>query len=551
MTTLMKMGACICRLLVLDGHEVKVKRYRDIRGLPVHCNNFSKMLDSAPLNRNIVYKMALLTGLTGALVCLFVSSLAGAALVGLVVACEVYFISRWLIKLPEPSKPSESVVSEALADLAIRVGHDIRSPLTALEMVSSSLDGVAEEKRTILRGGISRIRDIANSLVIKYPKEKPMQAESEASKVYLLSSLIDVLLSEKRLQYRSQIGLEIEGSLGKSAYGIFVKVPALAFKRALSDLVNNAAGAVGEGNGSVKLSVELVKNSVRIEVRHDGKRASMEGLARVKTAIESWGGKILAGGQVLTLPLVPPPNWFVPAIRLTRKSVVVVVDDDSSIHQIWQRRFETLAATVHFSLPSQFLAWFEDRNSSDYLFLIDYEFMNDGQSGLDVIRNLGIQVSSILVTSHFEEPAVVNACSTIGVRMIPKGQAGHVPIETVEENDDPNRVILIDDDPLVRQSWEMRAEQLGGKIKTFSSATEFFTCTSQIQKDAKVFIDSNLGAGMKGEDLAKLLHEKGFLNLYLATGYAVDSFQREPWLRGILDKNPPEWLFRESKDSPP
>jgi len=47
---------------------------------------------------------------------------------------------------------------------ADQVAHDLRSPLAALELMLSCLDEVPEEKRTILRAAISRIREIADAL---------------------------------------------------------------------------------------------------------------------------------------------------------------------------------------------------------------------------------------------------------------------------------------------------------------------------------------------------------------------------------------------------
>ena len=47
---------------------------------------------------------------------------------------------------------------------ADQVAHDLRSPLAALELMLSCLDEVPEEKRTILRAAVSRIREITDAL---------------------------------------------------------------------------------------------------------------------------------------------------------------------------------------------------------------------------------------------------------------------------------------------------------------------------------------------------------------------------------------------------
>jgi signal transduction histidine kinase len=57
--------------------------------------------------------------------------------------------------------------SARFADLAQQVSHDIRSPLSALNMMLSSLNELPEAKRLILRSASQRINDIANSLIQK------------------------------------------------------------------------------------------------------------------------------------------------------------------------------------------------------------------------------------------------------------------------------------------------------------------------------------------------------------------------------------------------
>jgi signal transduction histidine kinase len=60
---------------------------------------------------------------------------------------------------------SESL--RVLSEVASQVAHDIRSPLSALNMVSSELGEVPEEKRLLIRNSIQRINDIANDLLAK------------------------------------------------------------------------------------------------------------------------------------------------------------------------------------------------------------------------------------------------------------------------------------------------------------------------------------------------------------------------------------------------
>jgi signal transduction histidine kinase len=51
--------------------------------------------------------------------------------------------------------------------VARQVSHDIRSPLSALDVVLSSVSSLPEEQRILARLAINRIKDIANNLLLQ------------------------------------------------------------------------------------------------------------------------------------------------------------------------------------------------------------------------------------------------------------------------------------------------------------------------------------------------------------------------------------------------
>ncbi|MBI4669796.1 MAG: HAMP domain-containing histidine kinase, partial [Elusimicrobia bacterium] len=293
-------------------------------------------------------------------------------------------------------------VSEALLELSAQVAHDIRSPLAALDSVLKDVSQLPEEKRIIVRSATSRIRDIANDLIEKNREIKTTSrktaapsAASEPATIQLLSSLIDPLITEKRLQFRSKIGIEIEGGLDASSYGLFAKIQPTEFKRVLSNLINNAVEALGE-KGIVTVSLACDTGQILLKVQDDGKGIPPEilsklgqkgqthgksggsglGLYHARTSLELWGGSLgiasirrgdtetrghgdgkldsrfrgndeSKGGNdggsgttvTIKLPQAEPPEWFVSNLELEPNSTIVVLDDDTSIHQVWQGRF--------------------------------------------------------------------------------------------------------------------------------------------------------------------------------------------------------------------
>jgi hypothetical protein len=168
---------------------------------------------------------------------------------------------------------------------------------------------------------------------------------------------------------------------------------------------------------------------------------------------------------------------------------------------------------------------------------VDYELLNQNATGLDVIEDLGIGTQAILVTSRYEEDKIRERCDRLGVRLIPKAMAGFVPIEIAK----PKELfdgILLDDDSLVHSCWAMDANNKNKKFVGFYNADDFMNRAAKFDTTSKVYVDSNLGNGIKGEVISRKIHELGFTNIYLCTGYQASEFQPMSWIKGIVGKDP-------------
>lgn len=100
--------------------------------------------------------------------------------------------------------------------------------------------------------------------------------------------------------------------------------------------------------------------------------------------------------------------------------------------------------------------------------------------------------------------------------------------------------ILIDDDQLIRMTWEFKAKSSGVKIKVFASPDEFFNCSDTLPKDSFIYIDSDLGNGVLGEEVAKDIYAQGFIDIFLSTGKEADQLDYDKSIiKGIGGKEPP------------
>ena len=459
-----------------------------------------------------------------------------------------------------------------LGEIASQVAHDIRSPLAALDTTLREIAQFPEQTRYVVRSSISRIHDILNNLLVSY-RSLNVTTEQELSKeeTILLSSAIESIVSEKRIQYRSRLGLNINFELGKESYGLFSKINPVEFKRALSNIINNAVEAIPTSGEVTILLAAGDQGMVQIKVIDTGKGISSElieklgqkgqtfgkehgsglGLFHAKTTFESWKGSLTVqstlgkGTEItITLPKTPPPSWFVEKINIPEGSRVVVIDDDSSIHHIWDGRFQSARfeeqniEVIHLSTPELAQEWFkENALSKETLFLIDYEFLGSALNGLELIQKLQIEKNSYLVTSRYEEGHILEKCSQHGIHLIPKNLAGFIPVGTNKKETAP--AVLLDDDEITRISWESAAKRKGIPLTTYASASELFSNLHHYPKETTFYIDTELGENQKnGKEITKELYEKGYRNLYIETGHEPEVFKDTYWIKGVLGKRP-------------
>ncbi len=467
---------------------------------------------------------------------------------------------------------------EAAIQIAKQVSHDIRSPLSALTLLIGSLQSLPEDKRILVRSAVNRINDIANTLLTKSKKANNydnVAIQNAHSQIALLTPLIDSIVSEKRIQFREKQGVEIECDIDQG-YGLFVNINAAELKRTISNLVNNAVEAFSNETGKVIVAVRKYGERAIIIIQDNGKgipehilkklgelgvshgkegtqSGSGLGVYHAKKAVEDSGGKFQmesreGSGTTITMSFnkVTAPSWFVEKLLLIPDMAVASLDDDISIHQIWKGRFESKNVSEFniehrtFTSGPEFKEWVLGKSTDAklaQLYLVDYELLNQDFTGLDIIEELGIGSQAILVTSRYEEDKIRERCIRLGVRLIPKAMAGFVPIEITK----PKQLfdgILLDDDSLVHSCWQVDANNKYKKLIGFYNADDFMNRVSEFDTSSKVYVDSNLGNGVKGEIISKKIHDLGFTEIYLCTGYQASEFQPMPWIKGIVGKDP-------------
>ena len=459
----------------------------------------------------------------------------------------------------------EKSYSLAIRKIAEQVAHDIRSPLTAITIALSDIASIPENKRVMLKNIFKRIKDIANNLLSEYVNTADNQNSFINDEVSseLIYFVLENIVSEKNYEYRGR-GFKILLEGDEITYSCFSKINLAVFKRILSNLINNSMEAVSS-NGLLKISIYCNDQFVGITLEDNGCGISPDILHKITEEGFSFGKKLGAGfglfhakqylekinatlniksvvniGTTVNITLFRSenPSWFSETLNINHDSSIVVLDDDPTIHDAWVMRFLPFSNVniIHFSTAADLMM---ASNIKACLYLIDYELLAENENGLDVIENLNLSHSSILVTNCFEDPVVRTRCKTLDVKIIPKPYVPFIPIIPTNNVTNKNAIVFIDDDELMRMTWLFAAEQAGKTIDIYAHPNEFIKQMDKYGKDTIIYIDHELGETIPGDIYAKEIYDNGFSKIHLTTGHPAEKFNCHPWLKSVIGKMPP------------
>jgi hypothetical protein len=264
----------------------------------------------------------------------------------------------------------------------------------------------------------------------------------------------------------------------------------------------------------------------------------------VKESILQWEGSlhvqsIINEGTVFTLelPKASAPYYFVTELPLVRNSTVVVLDDDDAVKVVWEQRMidEIRRKNIHFEKISigALLSKIISENSNLSLCLIDYELYNQEQNGLQLIINHGIQSKSILVTSKWEEEAILEQCKKEKIRVLPKELAGFIPLKLADTSEDLDPdFVVIDDNPMVELTCTQMAIATGKKVYVYDHVEKFNRIKLRFKKSTPIYVDYYLNGEsnpIRGDQVTLGLSQEGFKNLFIFTGEDPNVLPEMPW----------------------
>lgn len=247
-------------------------------------------------------------------------------------------------------------------------------------------------------------------------------------------------------------------------------------------------------------------------------------------SIKGLGTKIL-----LTFPKIEAPQWIAEKIELHNNTIVVILDDDDSIHGAWEARFEKAAQHIgrkHFTHGIDAIKYINSLSAMQkdrVLLLTDYELLRQNLQGLDVINQTGIK-NSILVTSHHNNQEVRKLASQTNTKILPKSLASEISIN-ISEISAPqvpgkvNLVFVYEDREFLGLFKRLMVKD-DKVVDAYTTIDGFMNNISGYSKETNILVGNRFKDGsIMGVDVARQLHELGFNNLYLFSGrdYSGDS----------------------------
>ena len=348
--------------------------------------------------------------------------------------------------------------------------HDLRSPLACLYMITDSAMAteLPEQMRISLRLATINATDITDNALYTLKPQAKMENSNNKRQAVMLSTLLQEIVNSKRLEAKN-LPIEFEYSLNKQNAFLSIKVAPSDFKRAISNLLNNAIDAMPASGAKIKITLEANNEWVYVRISDNGNGIPEEVLTKIKNRVAITHGKSDGHGIGLTqvrdmlnnnygkfaiassthtdthgttltlsLPRIANTSWSVDKINISPNDTVIILDDDSSIHDTWEAKFNDILDICPDIKIKYFLAGNEvinyvtnlsaDDKRYNICFLCDYQLgKNEDLTGLELIQHCQIK-RSILVTNYHSEPDIRRSAIQNNIKLLPKELIGVVTL---------------------------------------------------------------------------------------------------------------------------
>lgn len=344
--------------------------------------------------------------------------------------------------------------------LAEQVAHAIKGVIATLQLKINELPNLSLKDQRGLNDCVSSLKDVSGSLLNRNPPHSSSQSAISSQEPTHILSTLKTISDSKRAQYADR-GALVELKDESTFFGTFCSLSLGDLESVFATILDNAFEAVGP---SGKIWTEGSKTYEALEIRFNDNGAGIPpevlskllreritygkangngiGLTHAKEVLERIGGAIqiesaLGKGTtvVVTIPLSKKLDLFLERVEIPSSGKVVIIDDDSLIHAVWQRRLSELGTiasdVVHIASAAAFVEWMQANGHGEFgerLYLFDCDLKDESTSGLDLIEKFGLSFESVLISGMAENAEVRSRTTRLGLRWLSKDYLAIVPV---------------------------------------------------------------------------------------------------------------------------
>jgi|GEM_PF-4615810 Signal transduction histidine kinase len=164
------------------------------------------------------------------------------------------------------------------SEIARKVAHDIRSPLSALNVLIAKHGDVSVDEKSIVKQVIARINQIADDLIRDSGSQstKPA-AKSRTAVTNPIGPALESLITEKKLEYANQKNVQISFRANGLDTNTEISMDETSLLRIVSNLINNSVEAIIE-DGTIIIESVPNDNYLIIAITDFGKGLAPETL---------------------------------------------------------------------------------------------------------------------------------------------------------------------------------------------------------------------------------------------------------------------------------
>ncbi|MCC6277059.1 MAG: HAMP domain-containing histidine kinase [Oligoflexia bacterium] len=169
--------------------------------------------------------------------------------------------------LNEQRKHLDYEKNKSLAELALKVAHDIRSPLSLLKLVTANENSLEAENQKLMSLALDRIGAISSDLLSRYRRDSSAINAIQTSATW---EAIATVLNEKQAIHSSKeikFSTEITDDVRKAR----MPIDSISIGRIISNIVDNSIDAVSNrGTVNIKATLTEDQKTIKLSVSDNG-----------------------------------------------------------------------------------------------------------------------------------------------------------------------------------------------------------------------------------------------------------------------------------------